>query len=59
MKLLGYDMSPTTALLIFILFSMIFLNITWGCCISPAIETMKVVNQKNRNDKNKKLDPTI
>ena len=52
MKLFGYDL--TTAIVLFILFSLIFLNIVWGCCITPAIESMKVVNKKKLNDKIKK-----
>ena len=52
MKLLGYDAS--TIVVLFILFFLIFLNIIWGCCIRPAIETMKVVNRKKRNEKTKK-----
>ena len=51
MKLLGYDISVTTAIILFILCSVIVLNIFWACCISPAIETMKVVNKKNLTKK--------
>jgi hypothetical protein len=54
MKIIGYDISLTTAILLFILVSIISLNITWSCCLSPAIETMKVVNKKKLNDKIKK-----
>jgi hypothetical protein len=51
MRLLGSDISSKKILLLFILFSVISLNMTWGCCVLPAIETMKVVNKKKLNDK--------
>ncbi len=51
MQLLGCDISLKKLLLLFILFSVISLNMTWSCCLSPAIETMKVVNKKKLNDK--------
>jgi hypothetical protein len=47
MKLFGYEL--TTLIVLFILFSVILLNISWSCVLSPAIETMKVVNKKKLN----------
>ncbi len=41
MNILGYTISLKTLIILFVLYSIIILNMTWGCCISPAIESMK------------------
>jgi|LakMenEpi03Aug12_release.lakeMendotaPanAssembly.Ray.scaffolds.fasta_scaffold1269666_2 hypothetical protein len=44
MNILGYTISLKTAVILFILYSIILLNMTWSCCLSPAIESMQNPN---------------
>ena len=39
-------MNIKTVVLLIMLYSIINLNIIWGCCISPCIEAMKNQNLK-------------
>jgi hypothetical protein len=50
-------MNIKTVVLLCILYSIVLLNMTWGCCISPSIEAMQNPNLKQlikANIKNKK-----
>ena len=50
-------MNIKTLIWIFVLYSIVVLNLTWSCCLSPAIESMKNPNKEQlikANIKNKK-----
>ena len=49
MQIVGYTITLKTFVILFILYSIILLNMTWGCCLSPAIESMKNQNQIKEN----------
>lgn len=50
-------MKIKTLIFLFILYMIVLLSMTWGCCISPSIEAMQNPNLKQlikANIKNKK-----
>ena len=44
MIFLGYTINLKTAILLFVLYTIVIFNMTWGCCLSPAIESMRNPN---------------
>ena len=57
MKFLGYTISLKTVLLLLFLYSIILLNMTWSCCLSPAIESMQNPNLQQLIKANIKKNP--